>query len=294
MAAFNNVLVVNDQLEGLDTALHKAALIEHYTGCHIQLAAVVWNEIEDEEMPEHLKAELIENFVAAERQGLRQLSEPLKEKVADVDVQAIWARRSEEAITTLQQSTKADLLIKPAADSELLDYLYAPLDWRLIRNSACPVLISKSAQWQTQGHVLAAVDVANPKHADINQKIIAAANTLAEVLAAQVHLVTVFPDLGQSVNERQVAMDYAGLKADMRNDRQQRLEKLALQVPRIADLHVLEGKAQRLVPHLATTMNATITVVGTHARKGIGKLVLGNTAEKLLPRMQGDVLTVRL
>ena len=298
MSNFNSVLIANDQLEGMDTALSKAAVIEHYTGCRLALATVSWNEVEDEELPGSLKAELIENYVSAERHGLRQLSEQYRDKVADIDFQAIWARQPDDAIIELQQQLKADLIIKPACESELLDFLFAPLDWRLIRNSRCPVLISKSTDWKTGGVVLASMDVGNPKHEALNQRIATVASTMAKTLDAKLHLVTAYPDLGQGVNERQVAMDYAGLKADMRAHRLSELEKISNQLleesgQKIEELHVLEGKAQRLVAHLAHALDATVTVIGTHARVGVGKWLLGNTAEKLLPRMHGDVLTVR-
>ncbi len=293
MAEFKKVLVVNDQLEGLDLALDKAALIEHYTGCKIDLAAIAWNEIEDEDIPGPLKADLMENYVAAERHGLRRLADGVRDRVAEIQYQAVWSRQPDEAIMELQQQLSSELIIKPASESELLDYLFAPLDWRLIRSSRCPVLISKATAWKTGGAVLASVDVGNPKHDAINQQIVAAADTLSQVLDAKLHLVTAYPDLGQSVNDRQVAMDYAGLKADMRAHRQSELDRLRKQSERVEEVHILEGKAHRLVPHLAQALDATVTVLGTHARTGVGKWILGNTAERMLPRMHSDVLTVR-
>ena len=44
----------------------------------------------------------------------------------------------------------------------------------------------------------------------------------------------------------------------------------------------------------AEELQPTITVLGTHARGGLKKLVLGNTVESTLPHLQGDVLTLRL
>ena len=43
----------------------------------------------------------------------------------------------------------------------------------------------------------------------------------------------------------------------------------------------------------ARELAATVTVMGTAARSGLGKLMLGNTAEDTLTRLEGDVLTVR-
>ena len=39
------VLVANDSLEGLEAALQKAALIEHYSGAEIEVAEVIYDNI---------------------------------------------------------------------------------------------------------------------------------------------------------------------------------------------------------------------------------------------------------
>ncbi len=289
------ILVINDQLEGLQHALGKAALIEHYTGCEVEVAEVIWDHIEEEPIPAKDKANLIEAFVAADRHGLQNLLEPYKDRIAWSEARVLWNKRADEGILEEIEHQHANLLIKPAGTHSLGDFLHAPLDWRLIREASCPVLISKSDSWQTGGTLLAAVDIADEAHDTLSREVLRAAGLMADILDAQLHVVCVYSDLGQSVSALQVAMDYEGIKEDMRKARQERLLSTLQQLDvQGAELHLLEGKPPQVISRLAKELNPTVTVMGTAARKGLGKLLIGNTAEDTLSLLPGDILTVRV
>jgi nucleotide-binding universal stress UspA family protein len=294
MNTLSKIIVVNDRLDGIEPALSKAALLEHYTAAEVEVAEVIWDYIEEQSLPDVEKANLIEAFVAADRHALNRMLEPYRERIAWSEARVLWNKRPDEAMLQEARSQRADLLIKPGVEHSLGDYLHAPLDWRLIRESACPVLISKSNTWQTGGSVLAAVDVADQEHAELTNQILENANLIATTLGAQLHVVCVYSDLGQSVNALQVAMDYDGIKKDMRETR----EKALAQVLNDLDMkntivHVEEGKPANVIANLANQLTPTVTVMGTAARKGLGKVFVGNTAEDTLNRLSGDVLTVR-
>ena len=93
---FKKVLVANDKLEGLDLALPKAAMIEHYSGAAIEVVEVLYDTIAEEPeriLPAAEQANLIEGLKAAERNGLRRLIEPLEGKVADIGTRVIWEKK---------------------------------------------------------------------------------------------------------------------------------------------------------------------------------------------------------
>ena len=190
--------------------------------------------------------------------------------------------------------TGADLLIKPAAPHTLGDYLHAPLDWQLIRKATCPVLISKSSQWQVKSPVLCAVDVADEAHNALTDAVLITAKLMAEILNAELHIVCVYSDLGQSVNALQVAMDYDGIKADMQQARETALHEI-LDRLRIepAQVHIIAGKPAAAIATLEHQLKPSLSVLGTSARSGLKKLFIGNTAEDLIRRLQGDILAVR-
>ena len=288
-------LVINDQLEGLESALAKAALIEHYSGCEVEVAEVIWDHIEEEPIPEPDKANLIEAFVTADRHGLQNLLKPYKDRIAWSEARVLWNKRADEGILQEVKSQGVDFLIKPGGSHTLGDFFYAPLDWRLIREAGCPVLISKSPGWQTGGSVLAAVDIADDAHDDLSREVLQAGSLMAQLLDADLHVVCVYSDLGQSVTALQVALAYEVIKEDMRRARQERLLAVLEELNVTgAELHILEGKPPQVIAKLAEQMQPTVTVMGTTARKGLGKLLIGNTAEDTLNMLPGDVLTVRV
>ena len=294
MTTLKKILVASDSLDGMEIALSKAAVVEHYTGAEVEVAEVIWDSIEEEPLPNPGKANLIEAFMAAERRGLDNLLAPYRERIAWSEARVLWDKRTDQAICDEARRQKADLLIKPGAARALTDHLHAPLDWRLIREAPCPVLISNSPAWQTGGNVLAAIDIADKAHTELSDKVLQTAAIIAQTLDAKLHICCVYSDLGQSVNALQVAMDYQGIKADMREAREQALNATLrrLEVGN-ASTHIIEGKPAQAISHLAQELNATVAIMGTAARSGLGKLVLGNTAEDTLVRLRGDVITVR-
>ena len=298
MKDLKRILIGNDSLEGMDTALAKAALIEHYSGAELVAAEAIYDPIADES-GDHIsdaeRARLIEALKAAERRGLESLISPHKEHVASIEARVVWHRNAAQGLLQLQQECGADLLIKPVSKhGRIADYFHTPLDWALMRGAPCAVLVSKQPTWSTGGNVLAAVDVADAKHESLTRAVLNTAASLAHLLDAQLHLACAYPELGQSVSDLQVAMDYEGIKQDMRESRQRRLDDWCQQLELAnAVCHVVEGKTSLVIAQLADELGASVTVLGTAARKGLGKLLLGNTAEEIIHRMNGDVVAVR-
>jgi len=298
MQKITRVIVANDSLEGMDSALAKAARIEHYTGAEVRALSVIYDTVAEEppeSLPQAQQVQLIEALKAAERQGLRRLTERYRSKVAELEPQVLWSKHPKEAILDAVRHAGAELLIKPVSEHHpLADYLHAPLDWTLMREAPCAVLVSRRATWGTPTCVLAAVDVTDVRHLALTREVLTTAATLAAVLGVALHVATAYPQLGQGVNDLQVAMDYAGIKADMCESRRKALahwvETLGLVV---AESHLLEGKPAVVIAELANALGATLTVLGTAARTGLGKLIIGNTAEDMIGRIRGDIVTVR-
>lgn len=298
MKQISRIMVANDSLDGLAEALQKAALVEHYSGANIDVVAVVYDTIAEEPpevLPRDQQARLMEAMKAAERTGLRHLIEPLKSRVATIEPQVLWGKQADESILSVLGSSVDQLLIKPVSQHhQLADYFQTPLDWALMREAPCAVLISKGAGWAQPEHVLAAVDVADVAHDALCREILLTAATLANVLGTDLHIATAYPSLGQSVDELQVAMDYDGIKQDMRDSRTQAVERWVKELSlEVAEVHLLEGKPSEVIPDLSNRLKATVTVLGTAARKGLKKLLIGNTAETLIGRVHGDIVTVR-
>jgi len=292
---FRKLLIANDNVEGLDIALTKAALIEHYSGAAIDVIEVIYDTIAEEPskvLPANDRATLIEQLKAAERNGLRRLISPHEEKVAEIGARVLWNKNAAEGILAELEST--DFLIKPISRHQgLINRLHAPLDWTLMRLAPCPVLVSKQ-DWTGTDLVMAALDAADASHQALNASILRTAWDLSRILGCPLHAVAAYPSLGQVVSELQVATDYQGIKEDMRETRAALIDELVTRLGiSVAQIHLLEGNARDAIPRLSNELGAVITVLGTAARRGLSQLILGNTSEAIISSLEGDLVTVR-
>jgi universal stress protein E len=283
----HRVLVANDSLQGLQAALNEAAALVA-PDATLLLLETLYDPIAEEPaevLPRQEQARLMEALKAAERNALQRLADACADagSVA-VESRLVWA--------------------KDAAGHHhpLAGFFHTPLDWALMRTSRCPVLISRSsaagdaapAPAHAGGPVLAAIDAADEAHAALSREILRTAARLAAPTRAPLHLVTAYPDLGQRFDELQVASDFRGLKRSMRESRRNTLSGLCAELEiNAAEIHVLEGRAGPVIARLADALQPRLTVLGTAARRGLAKLVIGNTAEDLMSRLPGDLVSVR-
>jgi len=293
--SLKRVLIASDSLHGIDVAIGKAAKIEHYSGAELVVAEVVYDTIAEEPpevLPPDQQATLIEGLKAAERNALERLVAPYRNKVASIEHRVIWDKSATRGI--VETTDGFDLLIKPVSrHMQLMDRLNAPLDWALMREASCPVMVSKE-DWTATSVVVAAVDAADTEHAALNRRILNVAHELTAILGAKMHVVCSYPSLGQRRGELQVAMDYEGIKADMRATREKLIHEMLDELKlTVEEVHLLEGRPGEVIPGLANELGAALTVLGTAARRGLSQLIIGNTAERIIGALDGDIVTVR-
>ena len=297
MDAIRTIVIASDSTDHMPQAIEKACRLEHYTGAAVHIAEVVYDHVADEStevIPPEDKANLVEGLKALERHGLRELAGAYQHRVATLETHLLWERRKADALLALAERVQADLLIKPVSPHSMLgDYLHTPLDWELMRQAPCPVLVSKEPWAETDSCVLACVDVLNPGHEALNERVLRTARSLAGVMGQPLHVVCVYSDLGQGVNEHQVAIDFDGIKAEMRRAREVELNRLNEALELEATIHVLSGHAAGLISALVKELHASVAVLGTAARTGLAKFFLGNTSEDLIGTLGCDVLAVR-
>ena len=293
MKQLKRILVACDSLKNIESALQKAAYLEHYTGCEIAVLDVVWDEVEHEALPDHIKSELKEGLLAGERHDLAKAVEGIKNKVASLSHSVVWHKHAQQPILERIKQSDIDLLIVPSNEHGFSDRLLTPLDWKLIREAWCPVLVSRSdGPWNDVQVVLAAVDTGDLDQDELNQEIAETGQFFASLLDAQLHLVSVHPSLDFSFDLKRGPVAFDELRDAMHKAREIGMQELLCGTEG-ATTHVVEGKASVEIAKLANQLGPTLTLVGTHGRHGIGKWVLGNTSESTMARLEGDLLVVR-
>ena len=297
MRKIEKVLITSDGLEGMEWALEKAVYIEHFTGASLEVLEVIYNYIEETPsrfISEEKRARIVEQLLASEQHVLESYAARIKERVAGVKSSVQWNKKPAAAILLHAKENDVDLIIKPVSRHHLIrDYVNAPVDWEIMRHSPCPVLVTKDQSWSDTKIVLAALDITDEHHESLNRTILESAVALTSTLDAELHLTSVYPDMGQEVSNYQVAVDFVAAKEDMRHAREEMLGELVTSAGlENVGIHVHAGSPAKVIAQLAEEIEPTVTVLGTVARHGAGKLFFGNTSESLIPRLQGDILCV--
>ena len=134
----------------------------------------------------------------------------------------------------------------------------------------------------------------DPDQLALNEQVIHEAKVIAQLAKANLHLVNAFP--APIVN---VALELPGFTPELYNDAMQQhhqteMDAYARKFDLSADVvHIVEGMPEDVLPELATTLDAELTILGSVGRTGWSAAFIGNTAERVIDSIQGDLLVVK-
>lgn len=233
-----------------------------------------------------------------ERQNyLENLKSEVESKNIPVNVVVKWNRKIQRAVIEACEEFSPDLVVKRISESaSSVNPFTMPMDWQLLRYCPAPLLLVKSAEWNMNAPILAAVDAAseNPKEQTFNKEIVGYAKQFARLTDASAHIVTthIAPVVDNAVSIPNFDLDE--LKSKVRDLNESKLEELLqdFNIP-ANDRHVIEGLAEARIPELAGKIGAQIVVMGTIGREGIKGAFMGNTAERVLTELQCEVLALK-
>jgi nucleotide-binding universal stress UspA family protein len=193
---------------------------------------------------------------------------------------------------------KHDLVIKAACGlGGRLGMLFGSTAMHLLRKCPCPVWLIKPGQTHAFRQIMAAVDVAPLENDEtvLNTQIMELAGSLTRMDKGNLHIVHawnwVTPDI-----QHMIPKDIVNVPEQIKNIHAGWLEDL-LQQCDLQNLqyqkHVVQGRADEIIPDFAEQHQIDIVVMGTLSRTGIPGFFIGNTAEKILHRMNCSVLAVK-
>ena len=183
-----------------------------------------------------------------------------------------------------------DLLIVADAEES-----YDATTHHLLRKSPCPVWLMTPLIERKQS-ILAAVDPdpLRPIQELLNDDVLTLAVSLAAVESAALHIVHAWyvpgsAGAGISISDQHAYREQT--LAQHRANLNALLERH--QLPDDTVVHFLEGRPDMVIRQVVRRRNITTIVMGTVARSGIAGLIIGNTAERILKRVDCSVLAVK-
>ncbi|MGA2564819.1 MAG: universal stress protein [Steroidobacteraceae bacterium] len=243
---------------------------------------------------------------------LEVIAEQLRKHSIRVTVTADWDFPSYEAIIRQALRGKADLIVASRhSGRHTAPWLLRLTDWELLRQSPTPVLLVKNPHAYRHPPVLAAIDPAHT-HAKpllLDREILRTARMISQALNGKLNAVHAYAraPIGNVYGAVPREAVKSGLMTPgLFKKMEQKMQRLALRSAEASLTRALRGTriaaARRYViasdpvhaiVEAAQQSKSAIVVMGAVSRSGLRRLLIGNTAERVLDELSCDVLVVK-
>ncbi len=304
MKTFNHLFVVLEANNTIQPALMRAEQIAALNNARITLclgARSRMRQIEPqlEQSGENASEDKIRQLLTENcQQFLQKLSQPLKQKQIEVDYCLGWSEDPVAGIMTAVEKSNADMVIKSSRHhSKLKTLFYTPTDWKLLRHCPAPVLMVHSEKPRLPQNMLAAVSALaiDEEHSQLDLQVLDYASSISQLFKARLTVINAFTPVPLGVS-----LDGTGVyQEEYLQDLQQEHHLKTLQLTRkfaISDdqVETRHGDTNSAITECVDELNIDMVILGTLAREGLAGLFIGNTAEKILERLDCEILTVKL
>ncbi len=203
-------------------------------------------------------------------------------------------------------SINADIILHSSKQEEQGRLFFSSSDWRLIRKSPIPVWIIKNKQHHIPKQIMAAIDVMDSSATkSLNKNILELAAEITYYSSSHLTVFSAWDLLGEemlrhspflSTTQRQLdnaLMNVSTAVQEKHNELKLWLSKnTKLDGKKITWL-LEKGDARKLIPTFVNDHNIGLLIMGTVNRTGISGLLIGNTAETILSKIQCSVITMK-
>ncbi len=194
-----------------------------------------------------------------------------------------------------------DLVIKTAEQPHGVGQrIFGTTALRLLRKCPCPVWIVKPDSDNRFERILAAVDVSTTGEDErrMNHDIIDIAASLANMEKADLHVATsgqLWMEAWLERTDKFTVVDMSRIARERTQRAEHELSQLVRNVTDSTNImeHVVNGSAEVTIPKLVAELHIDLIVMGTVGRAGLSGLVMGNTSEQILDRVDSAVLALK-
>ncbi len=243
----------------------------------------------------------VENLLAAQRAGLERLARPLRRRGLKVAVRALWDYPPFEGIVREVLRSNPDLVVAETHQhARGARFFLSNNDWQLIRLCPAPLLLVKKPSAYGKARVLAAIDPlhAHGKSAHLDDRILEIAQAVTAAHAGRLDVVHAYLPLttmvAAAVAEPIVVPVDPRVERRHERDVKKAVDRSTapLGLPE-RQVHVEIGPPESVICSLAKRLRSDVVVMGAVSRRGLERIFVGNTAERILDPLPCDVLVVK-
>ena len=291
------ILVVVDPTSDKQPAVQRAAALARALDADLELFichydadieagrfATVWIQ----HPAKHELIEILEN-------KLEDLAAPLRASGLNVVTGVEWDHPLDQGIVRRINASAPWLVVKDTHRHNVLKRtILSNTDWNLIRRCPTPLLLVKLNRAPAPKKICAAVDPTHEhdKPAELDTAIFNLAQTLAEGMDAELHVVHTYEVRAEPVG---LEAPTVGKFSDaIRSERERTFKAFLEKHPVPAEnAHLLAGLAHERLVEFTSKQRVDIIAMGAVSRRGLDRIFIGSTAERLLDRLRCDLLIVK-
>ena len=304
MKRFKRILFVNDDETSIKKALDRAVQLAKTNKALLTVVEVL------EELPSAMKMGtalkdlgVIQTQIYDEsKKKLEELIEPIKKEGVNVSVTILWGTPWLEIIREVLRNHHDLVMVTPRKKTKLKEMLFGSRTMHLMRKCPCPVWAIKPTRKRQYTRIVAAVDAGPEEDAEalLNKKIMELAISLAQFEdKSELHIINCVKQFFQKRIRGRTILNQE--EADYLNREAKKVHGQWLaNLTERSDLkrtehkiHLLVGEPDELIPEFVNKNTIDTAVMGTVSRTGLSGFFIGNTAEKVLQKLDRSVLAVK-
>jgi len=143
--------------------------------------------------------------------------------------------------------------------------------WKLLRNSPNPILLASRSALKESRRMLCSIKSQDESYSEKNNNVLTAAKKMASTFDIELHVVNAYADSMSYPDRAKLATEI-----DIENDQ----------------IHVKMGPPEDVICDTAEQLDSPLVVIASQRRSGFKGALKGNTVEKILERVDRDVLLV--
>lgn len=285
MSLYKNLFVVIDPTRPGQPALERAMAVSLKNKARVTAFSAVYKPVEQMLDASSRKAGKQAELKNWEKQ-VKDMVAPYKAKGLKVKQDTYWTADWYAAVSRAALRAEADLVIKSTfRHGKLQRLLHSTSDFTIMRHSPAPVLLVRERKSFSGKVILAALDLQSKDegHMGLNNAVMKNAREMSEFTGLPLHVIA-------AVSAKP---DFSHLLAGAEEHPGGEIATLAhaFGVP-LNHFHVQRGDAKRVIVEKANALKADIVVLGVSARSGVQGVLVGTTAQKILDKLDCDVLAV--
>ncbi|MCH7817114.1 MAG: universal stress protein [Proteobacteria bacterium] len=290
MLELSKILVIIEPDIDSHGIMKKAMQLASYTESEVELMIADYSSyLEDGFYFDPLQAQALRYEHADQRiNELEILAKPLRQGGLVVTVTTAWGNPPYAEIVGRIRDTKPSLVLKATRQHhKISSLLLSNEDWELIRYCPAPLLLAKGRQWRVNPLIVAAVDPnhMHEKPVALDDNIVSSASSMAAISGGQVHLFhsVCVPPIAEAHSLQKNA-----------EAKRSKLTDLATRHGICKTCcHWSTENVVNALPAKAKELKASVVVMGAVSRSRLDRILIGNTAEKVLDKLECDVLIIK-